>query len=73
MLNIGTDRKSKVENYLTSIVIQFQFIHSAAPLGISFYDSACNSIYEMAELEAKAKDWVAVLSKMIAKEQKSLA
>jgi hypothetical protein len=72
-LNIGTGKKSKVENYLTSIVIQFQFIGNADPISVSFYDSACNSIYEMAELEAKAKDWVTVLSKMLVKEHRTLA
>jgi hypothetical protein len=72
-VNIGTEKKNNIEKRLTSIGIRFDFMNGAKPVSISFYESDFNSVYETAELEAKAKDWVAVLSKMIVKEQKAIA
>ena len=72
-VNIGTEKKNKIEKHLKSIVMRFDFIHSAEPVSISFYDSGFNSVYEMAELEAKAKHWVSVLSKIIVEDQKARA
>ena len=67
---IGTEKKPKIEPHLRSIDLKFAFKNNAEPVSVSFYDSNVNSIYEMAELEAKAKTWEAVLSKMIFKEIK---
>jgi len=66
-VNHGSDRKAKIEQQLRGILLQFQFRNKREPVNISFYDSSINSIYEMAPLEAKAKDWEAMLSKMIIK------
>ena len=67
---IGTERKAKLEPHLRSIDLTFTFKNSAEPISVSFYDSGVNSIYEMSELEAKAKTWEAILSKMIFKDLK---
>ena len=72
-VNIGTEKKSKIETHLTSIAIRFDFVNSAEPVSISFYDSGFNSVYEMEDLEAKAKHWVSMLSKMIVKDHKARA
>jgi hypothetical protein len=62
---IGTEKKPKLEPHLQRIDLKFVFNNSCEPVSISFYDSDINSIYEMSELEEKAKTWEAALSKMI--------
>ena len=70
---IGNERKAKIEPHLRSIDIKFCFKNSQEPISVSFYDSSVNSIYEMAELETKAKTWETALSVMISKELKASA
>jgi hypothetical protein len=70
---VGTQRNNKTEKTLTSIGILFSLKKGIDPLYVSFYDSGCNSIYEIIELEAKAQNWVSLLSKMTTTEQKAIA
>ena len=72
-VNIGTEKKNKIEKHLTSIAIQFDLINSPDPVSVSFYDSRFHSVYEMAESETKVKHWVSLLSKMIAKDHQARA
>ena len=65
---IGNERKAKLEPHLRSIGIKFSFKNSREPISVSIYDNCINSIYEMQELEAKAKNWEKTLSGMISKE-----
>ena len=66
----GTERNEKIEPHLRSIELKFTFKNNMEPFQVSFYDSSVNGIYEMAELEERAKTWEALLSKMIFKELK---
>ena len=72
-IEMGTDKKAKMERHLRSIDLKFAFKGGTSPASISFYDSNVNSIYEMGELETKAKEWKTVLSKFIVKEAKAIA
>jgi len=72
-VNMGTEKKSKIEKQLRSININFDFKSSLQPVAIPFYDSNINSIYEMAPLNAKAEDWQILLSKLLLKEHKARA
>lgn len=65
---IGNERKAKPEPHLRSISIDFSFKNSREPISVSIYDSCINSIYEMQELEAKARNWEKTLSGMISGE-----
>jgi len=67
---IGTEKQAKAESHLRSIDLKFIFKNGADPVSVSFYDSSINSIYEMAELESKAKTWEVLLSKMLFNELK---
>jgi hypothetical protein len=67
---IGTEKQAKAESHLRSIDLKFIFKNNADPVSVLFYDSSINSIYEMAELESKAKAWEMLLSKMLFKELK---
>ena len=70
---IGTEKQAKTESHLRSIDLKFIFKNGADPVSVSFYDSSINSIYEMAELESKAKTWEVLISKMLFKESKARA
>jgi hypothetical protein len=65
---IGNERKGKLEPHLSSIDVNFSFKNGREPVSVSIYDSRVNSIYEMQELEAKAKVWEKTLSGLISKE-----
>ena len=54
---IGNEKRAKFEPYLKSIDLKFAFKNASESISVSFYDSNTNGIYEMSELEAKAKNW----------------
>lgn len=70
---IGTEKKAKIEPHLTSVDLKFIFKNNSEPVSVSFYDSNVHSIYEMSEMEVKAKTWEALLNKMIFKELRATA
>lgn len=55
----------KTEEHLSAIVLQFHFKNGKEAHSLPFYNDITNHIYEIAELENKAKDWEAMLSKML--------
>ncbi len=67
---MSTERQAQTESHLRSIDLKFAFKNGFNPVSVSFYDSNIHSIYEMAELETKAKKWEGLLSKMLFKESK---
>lgn len=67
-VDYGSTKKSQVEQELRSISLQFSFKNKTDDFFVDFYNSRENSIYEMEELEIKAKDWQLLLSKMLQKE-----
>jgi hypothetical protein len=64
-VNYGSEKKSEMEKTLQSVVLKFSFKNSPDHFTLSFYDSMLYSIYEMAEMEEKAKKWEALLSQLI--------
>jgi len=66
-INSHEYRKNTPEEYLKSIALEFEFTTGEAPVMVLFYKNTTNSIYEIPELEARAKYWAAMLSKMLAK------
>lgn len=71
---ISADAKQKnIDSPLQSIALQFDFKDKKPALLLPFYDSIANHVFEIAELEAKAKDWESILSKMLVKENKKIA
>jgi hypothetical protein len=66
----GNEKTRNTEQHLRSINLEFTFKKDRDPVSISFYDSKVDTIYEMAELEAKTKNWEAILRKIISKEEK---
>jgi hypothetical protein len=72
-ISFGSQKNNKIEKSITAIGIRFNLKKSNEPLFVSFYDSGFNSIYEITELETKARNWVSILSKMTMTEQKAIA
>jgi hypothetical protein len=67
-VDYGSEKKPHVEQELRSITLQFSFNKKMEDFFVEFYNSRINSIYELKELELKAKDWQLLLSKMLQKE-----
>lgn len=65
--DFGNGKKPDLEKELRTIAIEFNLKQTAAPFMLTFYDNRVNSIYEMAALDTKAKDWQLLLSKLISR------
>lgn len=52
------------ENYLDKIVLHFEFYDYRNPVEINFYRHITNNIFEMQELENKARKWESLISQM---------
>lgn len=63
-IKAGDLEHRQLEQYLEKIVLHFE-LHQKPPVEIVFYKNISNHIYQMQELEHKAKHWEAVLFKMI--------
>lgn len=72
-VNFGNEKNADMEKTLRTIAIMFSFKNRPELFSLSFYDSMLYSIYEIAELEAKAKAWEILLSKLILKDIKATA
>lgn len=64
---------NKQESFLQSITLEFSFWKNRDAFEISFYDNISNHIYEMSELELKARDWEKMLSKLLQTEARERA
>ena len=64
-INNGDLKNKKLEQYLEKIVLCFEFHMKKPAIEVSFYNHLKNHLYEISELEQKAKDWESFLSKML--------
>ena len=62
-IKVGDLKSNKLEQYLEKIILHFDLIDKPA-VEIVFYKNIHNHIYDLQELEQKAKHWEAILSKM---------
>ena len=72
-IDAGGLKRKWVEEYLRTIVLQFNFKNNKASFDLAFYENTVNNIYEMPELEEKARKWQAILSKMVATHAEKIA
>jgi len=66
-INSHEYKKNRPEEYLKSIALEFEFNTGGVPVMVLFYKNSVNSIYEIPELEARARHWATTLSKMLPK------
>ena len=64
-IDINAYKRNKPEEYLSSISIELELRTNLSPFVIFFYRSDSNSIYEIKELETRARNWEVLLSKML--------
>lgn len=69
-VNYGNEKRTIIERQVSSIGLEFSFKSGFEPFLLLFYNDITDTIYEMAELEIKAKNWETMLSKMIIKDYK---
>ena len=69
----GEGSQRGMDNHLEAIGLQFDFKDKKPAILLPFYDNIANHVFEIAELETKAKDWESILSKMLVKETKKIA
>ncbi len=60
----GDLRNKTLDQYLDKIVLHFEFKNGKADAEIPFYRPFDNEIFEMPELEQKARRWETIISKM---------
>jgi len=66
----GDQGAGKPEQYLQTISLHFK-LDDGPPADVFFYKHFENNIYQMAELESKAKHWEVVLTKMLSPMKKA--
>jgi hypothetical protein len=64
-INSHEYRKNRPEDYLKSIALEFEFNTGQETAMASFYKNSINSIYEIRELETRARKWATMLSDML--------
>jgi hypothetical protein len=72
-IDAGGLKTKRVEEYLRTIVLQFNFNNNNPSFDFILYENTVNSIYEMPALENKARKWQAMFSKMIMVQAKERA
>ena len=72
-IDAGGLKRKWVEEYLRTVVLQFNFKNDKPSFDLIFYENTVNNIYEMSELENKARKWQEMLSKMITKQVEKIA
>lgn len=70
IINAGEPNKPIKENHLRSIELVFEHNGRTAPYSVCYYHSNHNSIYEIAELEMKAKYWETMVGKIVGKRER---
>src|SRR5215203_650682 len=71
-IKAGQANGKNLEQYLQNIFLHFEF-HDKDPFDILFYDHTENNIYQLKEMELKAKQWEMFLSKMLKAPSKKIA
>jgi hypothetical protein len=71
--NRGTLKKQVMEEHLEKLVLQFELKDKNEKIEIPFFSFGKNHIYQLAELEQKAKYWETSLSKLFTTKLKKTA
>jgi hypothetical protein len=61
----GSLKSKRLEQLLESVVLHFELANGKSPMEIAFYKQVDHHIYQLQDLEQKAKDWETILSKML--------
>jgi hypothetical protein len=71
--NAGTLKKQLIEEHLEKVVLQFELKDDKGRIEVPFFIFSKNHIYQLTELEKKARYWEASLSKLLSGQLKKTA
>lgn len=69
-INAGELKKRKIEEFLETIQLHFEFGNGKEDIVLPFYESKIDSIYDLPRLEKKIMNWQMILSKMTSTKNK---
>jgi len=64
-IDIQGYKKNKPEEYLNSIAIELELHTGPSPVVVFFYKNTTSNVYEIKELQARARNWEIMLSGML--------
>lgn len=64
-INMGSGKREVIERHLRSIGLELHLKTSADPVFIPFFESNSDGMFQIAELEAEAKNWEMFLVKTV--------
>jgi len=71
-IKAGELKKRRIEEFLKTIQLQFEFGNGKEDIVLPFYESEIDNIYDLPGLERKIKNWQLILSKMTGTKNKKL-
>ncbi|HEV8504462.1 MAG TPA: hypothetical protein VGQ53_03650 [Chitinophagaceae bacterium] len=63
-IKAGALKTRRIEEFLESILLQFEYANQKDPIVLPFYERKLNEIHDLRGLEKKARNWQMILSKI---------
>lgn len=67
----GELKENGLEEFLESILLQFEYRDEGELFSLAFYEQGKNELYNLPKLERNARNWQMILSKMISPNEKA--
>jgi hypothetical protein len=67
---VGDSKRSRTENRIEKIVLEFEYLDARTPAQITFFEPLNNHMLTMFEIDEKAKKWERIISKLLSGELK---
>ena len=71
-IKAGELKTRRIEEFLESILLQFEFGNKKDPIVLPFYEGKINEIHDLPRLERRARSWQLMLSKLLPRKIKDL-
>ena len=71
-IKAGALKTRRIEEFLESILLQFEYANEKDAIVLPFYERKLNEIQDLRELEKKARNWQTILSKIAATQNNGL-
>src|SRR5689334_22737587 len=71
-IKAGALKTRRIEEFLESIVLQFEYANQKDPIVLPFYERKLNEVHNLPGLEKKARNWQAILSKIATTQKNGL-
>jgi hypothetical protein len=71
-IKAGALKTRRIEEFLESILLQFEYANEKDPIVLPFYERKLNEIQDLRGLETKARNWQMILSKIAATQNNGL-